>query len=101
MELLFPTILSYILEYKYIGLFIFSVLASAGIPLPLDLSVVAIGALVSQGVFGFTETLLVFILGNVLGDSFDYFAARLVEQKAIHESYLKKYSFFYLDEWTL
>jgi membrane protein DedA with SNARE-associated domain len=69
-------ILSFLLVYKYLALFLIAVLASLAIPLPSSAILLASGAFAAQGYLNFYGVLLVSWLGNIIGDSILYFIAR-------------------------
>lgn len=76
MEAIFNALLSFLLLYKYFGLFIVSFLAALVLPLPSSSLLAASGAFAAQGYFSITTVLLVAFVGNILGDATGYFLAR-------------------------
>lgn len=76
MEIIFSTLLSFLLLYKYIGLFLVSFIAAFLLPVPSSSILAAAGAFASQGYFSITSVLLVAFIGNIAGDNFGYFLAR-------------------------
>jgi len=68
-------ILSYLLVYKYLALFLIAFLASLAMPLPSTALLLASGAFAAQGYLNFYGALLVGWLGNTLGDTVLYLIA--------------------------
>jgi len=65
--------LSYLLLYKYLALFLVTLLASFLLPLPATAFIIAAGAFAAQGYFNFFEIIGVGFIGSVLGDGLGYF----------------------------
>lgn len=101
--------LSFLLLYKYIGLYIVALLAALALPLPSSSILAAAGAFSAQGYFSITTVLLVALLGNICGDAIGYmvsryYGTRLLEKIGLHktlhsklylalEGYMHNYSF--------
>lgn len=77
MEFILSELLSFLLVYKYIGLFIISFLAAFLLPVPSSSILAAAGAFASQGYFSISIVLLTALLGNIAGDNLGYFLARV------------------------
>jgi membrane protein DedA with SNARE-associated domain len=87
-------ILSYLLLYKYLAIFILVFSAAVIIPWPVNTAILAVGAFSSQGYFNFWISLAVAISANVSGDLFDYWLTRKYGQKAIKNFYIKHNTHF-------
>lgn len=76
MDFLLPTILSYLLLYKYLVLFSITFLAALALPIPSAASLMASAAFASQGYFNPIVVFLVATIGNIAGDNLGYWLAR-------------------------
>lgn len=76
MTALIFSILSYILLYKYVALFIVSYLAALLLPLPSNTSLLAAGAFASQGYLNIYVVVLVAFVANELGDLTGFYLSR-------------------------
>jgi membrane protein DedA with SNARE-associated domain len=94
MDFLLGSILPYVLIYKYAAIFIISFLGSMIIPLPVNLTLLAIGAFSSQGYFNIWLSLTAATAGNVLGDMADYLLARKYGEALIRKLNLRRNIFF-------
>jgi membrane protein DedA with SNARE-associated domain len=63
-------------RYGYLVVFFGVMLESAGVPLPGEAVLIAAGALVHRGVLDFGNTLVIGVLGAVIGDQIGYWAGR-------------------------
>jgi membrane-associated protein len=90
METILDSFLSFLLLYKYVGLFIIAFVASLPIPLPSSSVLAAAGAFAAQGYFDITTVLIVAFLGNFLGDTVGYLLARIYGVEALHAIGLKR-----------
>ena len=90
MSLFFSTLLSYILIYKYVGLFVVTLLASFALPLPSATTLVAMSIFAATGYVNFFWTIVIALVGNVLGDLLSYFLARIYGKKVFELLGLKK-----------
>lgn len=70
-------ILSYLLLYKYVALFVVSYLAVLFIPLPSNTSLFAAAAFASQGYLNIYIVIIVALAANVLGDLTAFFVSRI------------------------
>ncbi|MEI6843044.1 MAG: DedA family protein [bacterium] len=87
-------LLSYLLLYKYTALFLVVFSAAVILPLPIDITLIAVGAFSSQGFFDFKMAVFVALSANFLGDLIDYAIFRKYGHIVVRERYIKKYSFF-------
>jgi membrane-associated protein len=87
-------LLSYLLLYKYITLFVLVFLAGLIIPIPVNILLMAVGAFSSQSYFSFTASLVVGTIANASGDTCAYLFFSRYGQKILREQYAQKYSFF-------
>lgn len=76
MENFFDTFLTFILLYKYVGLFLISFVAAFIFPLPSGTTLAAAGAFAAQGYLSFPAVIGVALAGNIAGDAMGYFIAR-------------------------
>lgn len=76
MENFFDTFLTFILLYKYVGLFLISFVAAFIFPLPSGTTLAAAGAFAAQGYLSFPTVIVVALAGNIAGDAMGYFIAR-------------------------
>ena len=76
MTAIFFAILSYLLLYKYVALFIVCYLAAFLLPLPSNTSLLAASAFASQGFLNIYLIIFVALLANVLGDITGFVLAR-------------------------
>ncbi len=68
MDPFLSSLLSYILLYRYMALAVAVYLGAMGVPLPVNIALLALGAFASQGYFSFWASFAIAIAGNVLGD---------------------------------
>lgn len=86
-------LLSYVLLYKYLAIFIAIFAGAIIVPVPSVELLMAAGAFASQGVFNFWIALAVGLSGNVLGDLVDYFLSRRYGEAVLHWLRLDKRKF--------
>ena len=91
--LLFSSLLSFLLLYKYIALFVLVFIAAVGLPVPSNTLLIAVGAFASQSYFSLPISLAVAVVANVLGDLLDYFIIRKYGAVILKKNYHKKFSF--------
>lgn len=84
------TILSYVLVYKYLGLFVITFLAAFALPLPSTTTLIAMSVFAATGYVSFIWTLVAGFLGNVGGDLLGYFLARKYGREIFNRLGLKK-----------
>ena len=73
----FQTLLTYILLYKYVAIFLMLFLDALAVPIPAGSAFIASAFFASQGYLNFTYVFLAGLLGNVLGDGACYWLARI------------------------
>ena len=93
MGLILTSLLSFVLLYKYIAIFLIIYIAAIMIPLPSNAMLLAIGAFASQGYVNFWLVLAIAIFGNVFGDVTDYFLTRKYGEAVIKKLGLNKLIF--------
>lgn len=69
-------LLELLTSYGLPALFLILIVASAGIPLPVTLLLIACGSFVAQGEIGFWQVLVVSAVGAITGDQLGYFLGR-------------------------
>ena len=72
-ELFSNFVISFILAFKYLGIFILMALESANIPIPSEIIMPFSGFLVFQGKLSFWMVVVIGALGNLLGSILSYF----------------------------
>ncbi len=83
MSAFFTLLLSFLLLYKYIALFILVFASSVILFLPSNAIALVTGVFIGQGYFDFTISLAIGIAANTAGDFFDYFLARRFGNRVI------------------
>lgn len=91
MNELFQSLLSELLLYRYLTLFLINFLASLGFPLPAAPSTIAAAAFASQGFLNIQWVLLSAMAGNILGDITMYWLVRMYGPRVLHWFGLQKY----------
>lgn len=89
------TLLSYILVYKYLAIFIITYLGAIALPLPSGSVVMAAAAFSTQGYFNFPLVLITAVAGNMAGDSSGYWLVRVWGMPVLRKLHLDK--FFHKD----
>lgn len=84
-------LLSYLLLYKYVAIFILVFSAAVILPLPVNSILLAVGAFASQGYFSFWLSLAVAMAANMLGDLFGYWLTRTYGEAVIKSFYAKRH----------
>src|ERR1700753_579402 len=92
MNSILATLLSYLLLYKYIAIFLLVVSSAIILPIPENTLLLATGAFASQGYFSFIFAFIVALAANVIGDSIGYILTRKWGNKIIKEHHIKKYA---------
>lgn len=85
MSNILSTLLSYVLIYKYIGIFVITFLGAFALPLPSGSVLMAGSAFAVQGYMNFWLVLIVGIAGNMAGDSSGYWLVRLYGLRVINK----------------
>jgi membrane protein DedA with SNARE-associated domain len=93
MDILGP-ILSYLLLYRYVALFIIVYISSIIVPLPVNATLLALGAFASHGYFNLWISLATATSANVLGDLTGYAAVYWFGEVVIRKLHLDKLRFF-------
>jgi membrane protein DedA with SNARE-associated domain len=94
MDAFLTPILSYVLLYKYIAIFVVVYTGAVIIPWPANAMLLAVGAFASQGFISFWLSLVVAVVANCLGDLTDYGIARKFGERFIHKFKIDKVRFF-------
>lgn len=81
MDFLLYNIIPYIITYKYVALFLISLVAAFILPIPAGSILMAVTALVSEGYFNFSLVVIISIIANILGDNMGYWVARLYGER--------------------
>jgi membrane protein DedA with SNARE-associated domain len=84
-------LLSYVLIYKYLAIFIITFLGAIAFPLPSGTVVTASSAFAVQGYMSLPAVLIIAILGNVAGDNCGYWIARRYGIEALHKLRLSRF----------
>jgi membrane protein DedA with SNARE-associated domain len=94
MDSLLTPLLSYVLLYKYITIFVVVYTGAVILPLPANAMLLAVGAFASQGYFSFWVSLIVAVVANTLGDLTDYGLTRRYGEVIIRKLKFDKVRFF-------
>lgn len=87
-------LLSWLLLYKYIALFAIVYTGAILLPLPVNATLLAIGAFSSQGYFNFWISVAVAVIANCCGDLSGYAITRRWGETVTHALRLDKFRFF-------
>ncbi len=82
---LFNWLLSFLLLYKYWGLFSIAFVSSVALPIPASAGLSAAGAFASQGYMNIYAVLSVTLFGSIVGDMLAYFLARRYGEKWLNK----------------
>ena len=85
------TLLSYVLLYKYLAIFIITYLGAIALPLPSGSVVMAAAAFATQGYMNIYLVLIVGVSGNMAGDSSGYWLVRRYGVSILHKLKLGKF----------
>ena len=94
MASLLTYLLSYLLLYKYTALFIISFISAVIVPLPANVIMLGVGAFANHGYFNFPLSFAILLVGNVLGDLFDFLIAKRYGRRLIRILRMDRYRFF-------
>lgn len=83
MDTLLGNILSFILLYKYVALFVIIYIGSFGIPVPSVAITIAAGAFSGEKFLSGPLVLAIIFISSVLGDLSGYWIARIFEEKSL------------------
>ena len=89
----FGSLLSYLLLYKYVALFVFSFISSVGIPIPSSSILLTVGVFASQSDFDCWFSLATATIASTLGDLFVYLLMRKYGSVFLKRNYHKRFSF--------
>lgn len=88
------SLLSYILLYKYVALFLIVYLGAIIVPWPVNITLLAVGAFASQHYLSFWASLGIAVVANTLGDLTDYGLTRYFGERLIRLLQLHRVKFF-------
>jgi membrane protein DedA with SNARE-associated domain len=94
MDFFLGSLLSYVLLYKYVALFLIVYLGAIVVPWPVNAMLLAVGAFASQGYFNFSFSLAIAVVANTLGDCTDYAVTRIWGEPVIKKLRLDRVRFF-------
>ena len=94
MESLLAPLLSFLLLYRYVALFVIVYSGAILIPWPVNAMLLAVGAFSSEGYFSFWISLAVAVIANTLGDLTDYGITRKYGEVVIRALRLNRVRFF-------
>ena len=81
----FQYLLTFLLLYKYFGLFIIALVSSIALPIPASTTLAAAGGYASQGYMNIYAVLGVTLLGSIIGDLIGYILARKYGEKVLNK----------------
>jgi membrane protein DedA with SNARE-associated domain len=81
----FQYLLSFLLLYKYFGLFIVALFSSIALPIPASTALAAAGGFASQGYMNIYAVLGVTLLGSIIGDLIGYVLALKYGEKVLNK----------------
>jgi membrane-associated protein len=90
MENITSFLLSFVLIYKYLAIFVITFLGALAFPLPSGTVVAASIAFAVQGYLNLPAVFATAVLGNVAGDNFGYWVSRRYGVRALHLLGMKK-----------
>lgn len=91
MNFIVQIILPYIVDYKYIAIFIVTFLSAFILPIPSGTLLIISSAFASQGYFDIYKILIVVISANILGDTASYFLAKSYAKRFFYKvPFIKK-----------
>lgn len=83
-------LLPYILTYKYLAIFVITVIANLFFPIPSGTILMASSAFASQGYFSFFWVFIAGSFGNIVGDNLGYWLARKYGLTILYKIGLRK-----------
>ncbi len=92
MDYIVTTLLSYLLLYKYVTVFVVILLSSFLLPLPSNTLFMAAGTFASQGYFNVETLFVVGLISNCLGDISAFSVTRIWGNKIITKERMRKFS---------
>ena len=81
----FQYLLTFLLLYKYFGLFIIALVSSIALPIPASTALAAAGGYASQGYMNIYAVLAVTLFGSITGDIVGYILARRYGEKVLNK----------------
>jgi membrane-associated protein len=84
MHFIAEVILPYLLLYKYVAIFMVTLLAALAVPIPPGTLLMAAAAFASQGYLSFPLVVLAGTAGNVAGDTIGYWLARKYGKRILY-----------------
>lgn len=94
MDFLLSSVLSYVLLYKYVAIFVIIYFSALIVPFPSNGMLLAVGAFASEGYIGFWPSLAIAVIANSLGDLTDYALARKFGDGIVRALKLDRARFF-------
>ncbi len=94
MDSLLNPLLSYLLLYRYVALALVVYVGAVGVPLPVNVLLLALGGFSSQGYFSFWLSLAIAALFNTAGDLTGYGITRLWGDAIIRGLRIRRAKFF-------
>jgi membrane-associated protein len=94
MDYILGTLLSYLLLYKYLALFLVIFTAGLIMPWPANTLLFAVGAFAGQGYFDIWLSFVVAEASNILGDYCGFLLTYLLKYRVVKRGYLEKLPFF-------
>jgi membrane protein DedA with SNARE-associated domain len=88
------SLLSYVLLYKYAAIALIIYIAAVIVPLPVNATLLAVGAFASRGYISFWLSLLVAAIFSTLGDLTDYGITRKYGEKIVRALHFHKFKFY-------
>jgi len=79
----FQYLFSFLLLYKYLGLFVVAFVSSVALPIPASVALSAAGGFASQGYLNIYAVLGVTLLGSIMGDMFGFVLAKTYGEKIL------------------
>src|SRR3989338_6218742 len=90
-------ILLFIKSLGYLGIFIGMTIESSFIPLPSEIILIPAGVLIARGEMNFFLTLVISVLGSLLGAWINYFLALFLGRKTVDFLVMKYGKLFFLN----
>ena len=88
------SLLSFLLLYKYLALFLCVFSVAVIIPLPINALLLATGAFANFGYFNLAASIAVALSANVLGDMIDFILARRFGPRVFEKFKIQKHYYF-------
>lgn len=91
MGVLLQYLLTFVLLYKYVAIFLITFIGALAIPIPASSVLIASGFFVTQGYLDMSYVFLAGLLGNIAGDNAAYWLARRYGETAFKKIGLKRF----------